>query len=197
MDHCAIFISELEIQMKLNIMRVQAGNIAACILALLLAACGREIQTASALEPNGDTACAVDGMLLKDFPGPKAQIIYAEGKPDFFCDLMDLFSMVLSPEQKRKVAAVFVQDMGKTDWDHPQGNWIDAKTAIYVAGSKKPGSMGMTFGSFSKMQDAQSFVKAEGGKIVRFDQITPDLITASKTAGNNMNMPHDAGSRSN
>jgi copper chaperone NosL len=190
MDRRTIFICQLEIQMNPNPMRTQAAKIAGYFLVLLLAACSRTTQPIVALEPNGDTACAVDGMLLKDFPGPKAQIVYAEGKPDFFCDLMDLFSTVLIPEQRRQVAAVFVQDMGKTNWEHPQGNWIDAKTAIYVAGSKKPGSMGATFGSFGSMQDAQAFVKAEGGRIVRFDQITPELMRESKTAANHMKMPH-------
>jgi copper chaperone NosL len=190
MDRRAIFICELEIQMNPNLTRGQVAKIAGCILALLLAACSRTIEPIVALEPGGDTACALDGMLLKDFPGPKAQIVYAEGKPDFFCDLMDLFSTVLVPEQKRRVAAMFVQDMGKTGWEHPQGNWIDAKTAIYVAGSKKLGSMGTTFGSFANMQDAQAFMKTEGGKIVRFDQITPELMNASKTAANHMKMPH-------
>jgi copper chaperone NosL len=197
MDRRAIFFSELEVQVKPTLMRCLTANIAACMLVLLLVACDRDIGQTAALEPSDDTACAVDGMLLKDFPGPKAQIIYAEGKPDFFCDLMDLFSMMLSPEQKRKVAAAFVQDMGKTDWDHPRGNWIDARTAIYVAGSKKPGSMGRTFGSFSNLQDAEAFMKTEGGRIVRFDQVTPDLITASKVTKSDMNMQHDIGPRSN
>jgi copper chaperone NosL len=161
-----------------------------CLFALLLGACSRTVLPTTALEPADDTACALDGMLLKDFPGPKAQILYAEGKPDFFCDLMDLFATVLAPEQKRHVAAMFVQDMGKTDWDHPQGNWIDAKTALYVVGSKKAGSMGPTFGSFSDRQDAEAFMNKEGGRIVRFDEITPGLVRVSMHAAHDMTMPH-------
>jgi copper chaperone NosL len=41
-------------------------------------------RQAITLQPGGDTACALDGMILRDFAGPKAQILYAEGKPDFF-----------------------------------------------------------------------------------------------------------------
>ena len=171
--------------------RVRAGRMAvyACAL-LLLAACSRNIVPTAAVEPGDDTACALDGMLLNDFPGPKAQILYAEGKPDFFCDLMDLFATLLMPEQKRRVAALYVQDMGKTGWEHPQGNWIDAKTAVYVTGSKKAGPMGPTLGSFSTMQDAQAFIAREGGSIVRFDQITPALVTKGMHAAHDMTMPH-------
>jgi copper chaperone NosL len=119
-------------------------------------------------------------MLLLDYPGPKAQMHFAEGKLEFYCDLPDMFRLMLAPEQKRPVSAIFVQDMGKTSWGHPAGNWIDAKTAIYVAGSRKPGSMGATFGSFSSMQDAEAFRHKEGGKILHFDQITLETVNLLK-----------------
>ena len=115
-------------------------------------------------------------MILNDYAGPKAQIHYKEGKPDFFCDLTELFSVVLLPEQKRAIAAMYVQDMGKANWEHPQGNWIDAKTAVYVVGSRKHGSMGPTFGSFSSAQDAEAFAQKEGGKVLRFEQISAEMV---------------------
>lgn len=148
----------------------------ALALLALLPACNRAMQPAVALEPGSDTACVVDGMVLKDFPGPKGQVHYAEGAPDFYCDLIELFTALLMPEQKRPPSAVFVQDMGKTDWNRPEGNWIDAKTAFYVTASRKLGSMGPTFGSFSTQLDADNFAKKEGGQTMRFAQITPDML---------------------
>ena len=160
-----------------------AGRVAASLAVLLLmAACSKDVQNTAAQEPGADTSCSLDGMILNDYPGPKAQIHYAEGSPDFFCDLMELFASVLAPEEKRPIATMYVQDMGKTSWESPDGNWIDAKTAIYVVGSKKLGSMGPTFGSFSSMQDAEEFVKKEGGKIVRFDEVTTDMVNLSTGA---------------
>lgn len=147
-----------------------------------LAACGKSVQQAMPQEPDSGTACSLDGMVLRDYPGPKAQIHYAEGAPEFFCDLMELFSTVLSPEQKRPVARIYVQDMGKTAWEHPEGNWIDAKSAIYVIGSKKAGSMGPTLGAFSEMQAAKAFVNKEGGKIVRFEQVSADMMNQHGSA---------------
>lgn len=157
------------------------GSIA---IAGLLMACSPSVSKAPvAMEPGSDTACAVDGMLLVDYPGPKGQTHYAEGKPDFYCDLMDLFAMLLAPEQKRVVTVAFVQDMAKTSWDHPVGNWIDAKQAIYVSGSKKMGSMGPTLASFSQQADAEAFAKKEGGKIIHFEQITLDMVGPGKDDG--------------
>jgi copper chaperone NosL len=184
LDRSAVFDCKLEIQVRAkHLVNKLAGGVA---LLALLAACSEAVQQATPKEPGSDTACSLDGMVLKDYPGPKAQIHYAEGAPEFFCDLMELFATLLAPEQKRKVAGMFVQDMGKTAWEHPEGNWIDAKVAIYVVGSKKPGSMGPTFGSFANMQDAEAFVQKEGGKIVRYEQITPDMVNLQTGA------PHDS-----
>ncbi len=152
------------------------NRLAGVALLVLISACSKEVATALPQEIGSDTACSLDGMVLADYPGPKAQVLYAEGAPDFYCDLMELFATLLAPEQKRQIAGMFVQDMGQAAWEHPSGHWIDAKTALYVVGSKKTGSMGPTFGSFANMQDAESFAKKEGGKILRFEQITLEMV---------------------
>ncbi|AHI65678.1 nitrous oxide reductase accessory protein NosL [Burkholderia thailandensis] len=151
---------------------------AALAAAVLVAACGYDSRTPPPPHEITDaTVSVLDGMSLKDYPGPKAQIVYADGEPDFFCDTLGLFSVYLRPEHDRKVRALYVQDMGATGWRHPVGHWIDAKRAIYVIGSKKLGAMGQTFASFAAEADAARFAKAEGGKLYRFDEITPDMAT--------------------
>lgn len=151
--------------------------------ALLLVACGQATPLAQPLEPTLETVCALDGMALQDFPGPKAQVHYSEGKPDYYCDLMELFGILLAPEHKRKVSAVYVQDMGKAEWARPTGRWIAAKDALYVVGSRKQGSMGPTFGAFSSAQDAAAFVEREGGTVVPFDQVTAAMLDTDGAAG--------------
>lgn len=163
----------------------------ALALLAMLPACNRAVQQqAIAVEPGSDTACVLDGMVLKEFPGPKGQIHYAEGPPDFYCDLIELFAALLMPEQKRPPTAVFVQDMGmgKADWERPEGHWIDAKTAFYVTKSRKRGSMGPTFGSFSSQPDAEAFATKEGGQTMRFAQITPDMVNLSGGVVNDTSM---------
>ena len=123
-----------------------------------------------------ETACALDGMLLLDYPGPKAQIHYDQDEPEFFCDTVEMFSIYLKPEQQRRVVAIYTQDMGKADWRRPQGHWIDARTAFYVQGSSQTGAMGPTLASFARKEDAQAFAKQYGGTVLRFDQVTPDSV---------------------
>ena len=148
-----------------------------------LAGCGDRAAEARALAPvefGAATACELDGMLLADYAGPKAQIHYAGvAAPVFFCDTVELFNMLLRPEQVRKVLAAYVQDMGRTDWDQPRGHWIDAKAGFYVVGSKRHGSMGPTFASFAAEPDAKKFAAEFGGKVLRYAEVKPDMADLS------------------
>ncbi len=144
-----------------------------------LAACGKPSVAVAPEEIKAGTACAMDGMVLADFPGPKGQIQYGDGSRDFFCDTYELFSIYLQPEQKKRVAGIFTQDMGATDWNKPQGHWIDAKGAWYVFGSKKTGSMGPTLAAFAKQADAETFAKTNGGKVLRFGEVTLEMVNLS------------------
>ncbi len=153
--------------------RLALASIVAALL--FVAGCDRQAKLVSPQEIVIDTACTLDGMLLMDYPGPKAQLHYNQGEPDFFCDTMEMFAIYLRPEQKKRVVGLFTQDMGMTDWVKPQGHWIDARTAFYVAGSKRTGSMGPTLASFASNEDAEAFAKKYGGKVLRFDAVTIDM----------------------
>ncbi len=152
------------------------------LAAVALTGCGRknEDKPPVALEIDARTTCDLDGMLLADYPGPKAQIHYVGvAAPTFFCDTVELFNTLLRPEQVRAVKAVFVQDMGKADWEQPRGHWMDAKTGLYVLGSKRHGSMGPTIASFSQEADAQAFIQQWGGKLLRYAEIKPEMVDLS------------------
>ncbi|MHB8948299.1 MAG: nitrous oxide reductase accessory protein NosL [Rhodoferax sp.] len=148
-----------------------------------LSACGDRTGSGTALAPieiDAATSCELDGMLLTDYPGPKAQIFYAgQAAPLFFCDTVELFNTLLRPEQVRKVVAVYVQDMGQADWEQPRGHWIDAKTALYVLGSKRHGSMGPTLASFAQAPAAEKFIAQYGGKLLRYEEVKPDMVDLS------------------
>ena len=142
----------------------------------LLAACSKQEAPLQLVEPTRDTVCSLDGMTLVDYPGPKGQIHYAGGEVNFFCDSTELVSTYLKPEQKKRIRAAYVQDMGKTAWDKPSGNWIDATKALYVQGSKKHGSMGPTLATFANQADADKFVAEQGGKVFKFSELTPEMV---------------------
>jgi copper chaperone NosL len=152
---------------------------AACAVPLTsLVACSRE-QSAAAPVPaeiEAATSCELDGMMLAEYGGPKAQVHYVgAAAPVFFCDTVEMFSALLRPEQARKVLAAFVQDMAKADWDKPRGHWFDATAGFYVVGSKRHGSMGPTIASFAAQADAQKFAGQWGGKVLQFAEVKPGM----------------------
>ena len=159
--------------------RALLGLLALAALAPLAASSEQRAGSASVapVEITRSTSCELDGMLLMDYPGPKGQIHFAGAdKPAFYCDTVEVLNTLLLPEQVRKVDAVYVQDMGKTDWDNPQGAWIDARSALYVRGSKRKGSMGPTFASFGSEPDARQFIAQHGGELLRMPDIKPEMV---------------------
>lgn len=147
-----------------------------------LVACG-DSKTGGAIVPaeiDAASTCELDGMLLADYPGPKAQIHYVgESRPIWCCDTMEMFSLLLKPEQVRAVAAVFVQDMAQADWAQPRGHWFDARQGHYVIGSKRHGSMGPTVASFRQAADAQAFMQQHGGRVVAYAEVTAEMVDLS------------------
>lgn len=154
----------------------------AAVLGLALAGCdqSRAPKPLAPAEIDAHTTCELDGMLLADYPGPKAQIRYTgQDTPVFFCDTVEMFHTLLLPEQVKAIQAVYVQDMGQADWDQPRGHWMDAKIGIYVLGSKRHGSMGPTIAAFAQEADAQAFAKQWGGKVLRYAEVTPAMVDLS------------------
>ncbi|NRF70957.1 nitrous oxide reductase accessory protein NosL [Aquincola sp. S2] len=159
--------------------------------AAVLAGCGQAAGEIAAMPKpvDGATACDLDGMLLADYPGPKAQVHYAgAATPVFFCDTVELFSTLLRPEQVRAVRAAYVQDMALADWDQPAGHWFDAKAGLYVVGSRRHGSMGPTFASFAALDPAQQFAAKWGGKVLRYADIKPEMADLSGGARHDVKM---------
>jgi copper chaperone NosL len=115
-------------------------NAAAIVVLLVLAACSDAARSLVAGEPSDDAACALDGMSLKDYPGPKAQIVFKDGRIDYFCSLSELFEVLFGEDGQRGIGASYVQDMGKADWNKPRGHWIEARNAFYVIDSRAQGA---------------------------------------------------------
>lgn len=146
------------------------------VILTLLAACSKPAAQPPPQEITQGTACALDGMSLSDYPGPKAQIHYTDGTTEFYCDTVEMFALLLKPEQQQRIAAVYTQDMAGADWRQPQGHWIDARSAFYVRGSSQQGSMGPTLASFARKADAEAFAKKYGGSVLPFAAVTADMV---------------------
>ncbi len=159
--------------------------IAAVPAASLLAACGPNDNPANqppvAIE-KGDT-CAVCGMFITPYPGPRGEAYVAGvAKPlKLGGGLRDFFAYVTQPDVVYRLGTLYVQDTAHIDWAHPSdaaASFTDARKAYYVAWQPLPGEMGPAFASFAKHGDAEAFIRAHGGALLQFNQVTPDLVSS-------------------
>ena len=155
----------------------------AALLVLLLAACGssQAPPAQAAVDIHRGDACAVCGMYLDAGPGPRAEAwVQGYKAPLKFGSTRDFFAYVLDPENKARLQQLLVQDSAQINWQHPSNEartFVDARTAWYVAWQPLHGLMGPTFASFAVRQDAEAFVRAQGGEVLGFAEVTPELTT--------------------
>lgn len=62
--------------------------------------------------------------------------------------------------------------------DFESGSWIVAKNAYYVIGSKIRGPMGKEAISFDKRQEAEKFSQTNGGRVLKYPEVSIDHILA-------------------
>uniref|UniRef100_Q07LZ8 NosL family protein n=1 Tax=Rhodopseudomonas palustris (strain BisA53) TaxID=316055 RepID=Q07LZ8_RHOP5 len=161
---------------------------AAVVAALVvLGGCTPEAPDAPLPPPvalNADAMGVFCGMNLMEHPGPKGQIITKSRiDPFWFSSVRDTVAFTLMPDQPRDISAIYVSDMARApNWDAPgQANWINARKALFVIGSRKQGGMGAAEAvPFGERAAAERFVAAHGGRIVKFDQIPRDYVLGSK-----------------
>ena len=121
-------------------------------------------------------------MTVLNHNGPKGQIILRDNKqPLWFTSVRDTISFTLSPEEPKNIAAIYVNDMTDANWDNPGvNNWIDARNAWYVIGSKLSGGMGAPEAvPFSTKEKAAIFAMKKGGTVYAFDSIPQEYIQFS------------------
>lgn len=160
-----------------------AATLAVLGVALALAGCqGRQQPTrraAMAIAP--DALSASCGMRIAGSPGPRGEV-FVQGRkaPLIFGSTRDLLGYVLQPENQARLDGVYVQDSGRVDWRHPSDaadSFIPASKAYYVAWQTLPGSMGPTLASFADRGQAMAFRQVHGGQVLRYRQITPELVS--------------------
>lgn len=113
-----------------------------------------------------NNSCSICGMHLPTFYKTNHALIFNDGKALQFCSIHCLVETIeyrLSKEEKASITEIKAVDALSAEM-------IDAKTAHYVIGSKKPGTMSMVSKyAFKEKADAEAFVKEFGGDVTDFD----------------------------
>lgn len=123
-----------------------------------------------------ETRCPVCGMYPARYPKWMAQLAFSDRTTQAFDSPLELFRFlndVAKYDRRHKrsdVAAVFLTD-------YARGGWIEGKRAFLVAGSTARGPMNNAdLPAFGSKDAAEQFAKANGGKALAFEQITPEIL---------------------
>lgn len=172
--------------------RIGAATLFAALLASGLTGCEQKAETRQTLQPvafHAEDECHVCGMIISDFPGPKGQAVDKSGVKKF-CSTAEMLGWWLQPENRLLDAKLYVHDMGRSVWEHPDdGHLIDATGAYYVVGTSLKGAMGASLASFAQEQDAKALAEMHGGRVLRFEEIDQALL--QEAAGMQHGSMHD------
>jgi copper chaperone NosL len=172
----------------------------ALLAPLALSACKQEQATIPT--PRVMTAEAIGrycGMNLFEHPGPKGQIFAASLiEPVWFSSVRDTITFTMMPDEPKDILAIYVSDMGKApSWEKPGAdNWIEARKALFVIGSRIKGGMGSDeLVPFAERAAADRFAGENGGRIVTFDQLSRDDVLAPGGARGDAILDDEAGGK--
>lgn len=126
-------------------------------------------------DPVDQDRCPVCNMIPAKYPNFNVQLIMADKKRCHFCSTQCLFEFMQAP---RKHGAT-TEDVGDV-WLHDRvsGRYIFARNAYYVVGSKIHGPMGPEAIAFDLKSEAAEFAKANSGRVLKFEKVTPAEIMA-------------------
>ena len=127
--------------------------------------------------PPEKAKCPVCGMFVAKYPNWIGEIIFTGNEIEFFDGAKDLFKYYFNlkkynPEKTiSDIQAIYVTEYYDVDY-------INAYGAVFVVGSDVYGPMGRELIPFRNKADAKEFLKDHNGtKYLRFDEITPEVIT--------------------
>lgn len=164
--------------------------IATIVVGLVFSAC-TPTPPPTPRDLTGADSCAEDGMTLIKYDGPKAQIVWNDGKRSLYCDVREAMPAWLDPARRRRIAALYVQDFAGAKWGSYKDRWISIEDATLVINSRQQGAMGVTWIPFSDPDIAHQFHGRMGGDMILGSKVTAaHLQAAAKLQEEMLNAMH-------
>jgi len=152
-----------------------------CICILLIAFCIVSAGCKSSGPLRADATegvCPVCRMDVKAADPAMAEIVYSDKTKLMFETAGDMLTFYNDPDRYEVTAAQ--KDRANIDRiimkDYNSKTGIDARQAALVYKSKVNGPMGPDVFAFQSHQDARSFVETNGGSLLTFNDLTPEMV---------------------
>lgn len=150
----------------------------ALLLWTTLPGCGGDapdpVETA-APAPFDLAECAVCGMVVREQPAPRGQVLRRDGTREHACSLGDLRALAEIPSPHGKAVAAWVEAVPPGVAPDALGTaplpWLPAEQAWYVAGFERPLVMGVPLLSYAEPDAARTAAQGLRGHVSRWEQV--------------------------
>lgn len=165
--------------------RCVLGLAFALLLALATGACkesggGAAAEGPAAAQAIGVAECAACGMVVREQPAPRGQLLHRDGKRVWFCSVGDLAQYLAAPSPHGKPRAVWVEalaaDAAPRRPDVGVRPWHLAESLHHVLGIDRPGIMGAPVMSYEDAAAARAVVERAGGEILPWPELVKRLV---------------------
>ena len=145
----------------------------ACVLAATQVTLAEE--AVEPVQPGEKDSCPVCGMYVSLYPAWLAQVVLEDGTVLFFDGSKDLFRYLTARDRfaPEKIDVELAATLVTSYYDVKS---IAASEAWFVLGSDVLGPMGAEFVPLRTRTEAQEFVSDHGGRLVRFQDVTAELL---------------------
>jgi copper chaperone NosL len=150
---------------------------------LSLAACGGEERASAGAsahaEPIAEHECGSCGMIVREQPAPRAQVVHRDGTHAWFCSVGDVVAYLGAPSPHGRIEHVWVEvveaDVDLASTDVSEGTWVESTSAHYVLGVARPNVMGTPVLAFASAADAASAASRLGGRPASWSEVVTAL----------------------
>lgn len=133
--------------------------------------------------PGPQDTCPVCGMFVARYPEWITTVQFKDGHADHFDGPKDYFKYLFDMK-KYALGRTREQISGMGVTEYYGLKLVDARQALYVAGSDVLGPMGHELVPLMTAADARDFMKDHAGKaLLTFDEVTPDLLVKLDVGG--------------
>ncbi|MGO9013916.1 MAG: nitrous oxide reductase accessory protein NosL [Dissulfurispiraceae bacterium] len=129
--------------------------------------------------PAKNDKCPVCGMFVARYPDIIAEIIFKDGTYAVFDGCKDMFRYYLNMKEYNPSKSINDIDSIYVH-EYYDLKIIDGRKAYYVVGSNVTGPMGRELVPFRSEEDASAFQYDHKGKILRFGDVTEEVMKAIK-----------------
>ena len=121
--------------------------------------------------------CAACGMIVREQPAPRGQIIYTDGERMYFCSVADMITFMQAPSPHGSPQAIFVevndpQAGAPLAEDPAPGEWAAASSLHYVVDIERPHVMGRPVLAYETEAGAERVALQVQGHVIAWPELS-------------------------